>query len=61
MTETQRKDLFIEWALYEPQRQKEMIDEYLSISKGNCSKDRFLNFLKDKMQIEGYWRRTMLV
>lgn len=60
MTEAQRKDLFVGWALYGPQRQKEMIDEYLSISEGNCSQERFLNFLKDQLQIDGYWRKTGL-
>lgn len=38
-----------------------MIDEYLIITNaGNCSKDRFLSFLKDKLQIEGYWKKSGL-
>ncbi len=60
MTKTQEKDLFTEWALYGPQEQKKMIDEYISISAGICSRDRFLNFLKDKLQIEGYWKKVGL-
>ncbi len=61
MTKTQEKDLFTEWALYGPQEQKKMIDEYIiSISAGTCSRDRFLNFLKDKLQIEGYWKKVGL-
>ena len=60
MTKTQEKDLFTEWALYGPQEQKKMIDEYISISAGTCSRDRFLNFLKDKLQIDGYWKKVGL-
>jgi len=60
MTKTQEKDLFIEWALYGPQMQKKMIDEYISISAGTCSRYRFLSFLKDKLQIEGYWKKVGL-
>jgi hypothetical protein len=37
---------------------KKMIDEYISISAGNCSRDRFLNFLKDNIEIEGYWKKA---
>ena len=60
MTKAQQEDLFIEWALYGPQEQKKMIDEYLGISAGNCSRDRFLNFLKDKLKIDGYWKKVGL-
>ena len=60
MTEAQQKDLFTEWALYEPVEQRLMIKEYLSISAGKCSKDSFLNFLKDKLEIEGYWKKVGL-
>lgn len=54
MTEAQQEDLFVEWGLYEPYEQKMMIEEYLSASEGNCSENSFLNFLKDKLDIEGY-------
>jgi hypothetical protein len=60
MTNAQIKDLFIEWALYEPHDQRSMIEEYLRFSQGNGSKDMFLNFLKDKLQIEGYWKKSGL-
>ena len=52
MTKAQEKDLFNEWGLYEPTEQRLMIDEYLCVSEGNCSKERFLSFLKDKMGIK---------
>jgi len=61
MTNAQKKDLFTEWALYGPQAQKKMIDEYIiSISAETCSKDNFLNFLRNKLQIDGYWKKVGL-
>jgi hypothetical protein len=60
MTKTQEKDLFTEWALYGPQEQKKMIDEYISISAGTCSRDRFLKFIKNKIQIDRHWRKIGL-
>ena len=60
MTEAQQEDLFTEWVFYEPTEQRLMIEEYLSISEGNCSKDRFLDFLKDKLRVAGYWKKVGL-
>ena len=60
MNKAQQKDLFIEWVLYGPVEQRLMIDEYLCISEGNCSKERFLDFLKDKLHIAGYWEKVGL-
>ena len=60
MTTAQEKDLFIEWALYEPHVQRLMIEEYLRFSQGNGSKDMFMDFLKSKLQIEGYWKKSGL-
>ncbi len=60
MNKAKEKDLFTEWALYGPQEQKKMIDEYISISAGACSRERFLNFLKDKLQMDGEWRKVGL-
>ena len=42
-------------------RSKKIIDEYIiSISVGTCSRDRFLNFLEDKLEIDGYWKKVGL-
>lgn len=60
MTEAQQKDLYTEWALYGPIEQRLMIDEYLRISEGHCSKERFLDFLKEKIEIAGYWEKIGL-
>lgn len=61
MTKEQQEDLFIEWGLYEPRAQRSMIDEYITLTtKADCSKGRFLDFLKDRLDIEGYWEKTGL-
>ena len=61
MTNAQQKDLFTEWALYESTGQQLMNDEYnLRVSEGNCSKDSFLSFLKDRLEIEGYSEKVCL-
>ncbi len=53
MTEAQVKDLFIEWGLYSPREQREMIEEYLRKYEGYCCKEGF-SFLKAQLEIEGY-------
>jgi hypothetical protein len=58
MNKSKEKYLFTEGALCGPQEQKKMIDEYISISAGVCSRERFLNFLKVKLQIQGEWKRV---
>ena len=61
MTKEQREDLFIQWGLYEPRAQRSMIDEYIIlVCKADCSKARFLEFLKDKLEIDGYWEKVGL-
>ena len=62
MTKAQQKDLFTEWTLYGPIEQRSMIDEYiLRTSEDNCSKDSFFDFLKEKLEIEGYCGKVGLV
>jgi hypothetical protein len=58
MNKAKEKDLFAEWAHLGPQEQKKMIDEYLSNSAGPCNRERFLNFLKDKLKMDGKWRKV---
>lgn len=61
MNNIQKIDLFIEWSLYEPKKQRSMIDEYCQmVSADECCKENFLEFLKDKLQIEGYWKKIGL-
>lgn len=61
MTLTQQKDLYAEWDLYDEVAQDEMVSEYRLQERGNYSKDSFLSFLQEKLEIEGYWRKIGLL
>ena len=56
MTNDQQQDLLIEWDLYQPQQQEAIIAEFLGRFRGNYTKTDFFEFLKNKLQIEGYWK-----
>ena len=58
MNKAKEKDLFAEWARYEPLEQKKMIDEYIIISAGACSRETFLTFLKHKLQMDEKGRKV---
>lgn len=60
MTKEQEKDIFIEWSLYEPRAKRAMIEEYIHASEGELSREAFLDFLKVKLEIEGYWEAVGL-
>ena len=61
MTKEQQEDLLVEWGLYEPRAQQAIIVEYnFRIGKGDCSYGNFLDFLKDRLEIQGYWEKTGL-
>ena len=61
MTQNQQQDLLIEWDLYQPQQQETMISEFRGRFEGNYTKANFLEFLKQKLEIEGYWKKIGLV
>jgi len=60
MTNAQEEDLFIEWDLYEAHAQRVILDEYRKLNSGDYSKRGFLEFLKVKLEIEGYWKKVGL-
>ncbi len=60
MTKEQIEDLFIEWDLCEPKKQEAIVEEYRSLNNGDYCKASFLDFLRDKIEIEGYWVKVGL-
>jgi hypothetical protein len=60
MNEAQQEDLFIEWSLYEELDRKAIINEYQHLRKSGNLEDSFLDFLKEKLEIEGYWEKVGL-
>jgi hypothetical protein len=61
MPQNQQKDLFIEWDLYQPSQQEAMIAEFRGLFRGKYTKADLLEFLKKKLEIEGYWEKIGLV
>ncbi len=61
MTEAQREDLLIEWSLYEDRARKEMVNEYKELRRSGTCEDSFFDFLKEKLEIEGYWKGVGLI
>ena len=61
MNKAQQEDLFIEWSLYDDLIRKEMINEYQELRKSLNCEDSFLDFLKEKLEIEGHWKKIGLV
>ena len=60
MNKAQQEDLFIEWSLYEDLTRKAMVNEYQELRKLRNREDSFLDFLKEKLEIEGYWKMVGL-
>ncbi len=60
MTEEQQDDLIIELSLYAPSEIREMVKEYQQSRKPNDYNFPFYEFLKEKLEIEGYWKKVGL-
>lgn len=58
MTPEQLEDLFVEWSLYTKFEKQFIIMAFLETAKdGNGD---LLEFLKEKLEIEGYWKQVGL-
>lgn len=57
MTTAQKEDLLIEWNLYSKGQQAPILKEFRRTCNNNCSQDDFLQFLRTKLQIDGYWKK----
>ncbi len=60
MTEEQRDDLIIELSLYSPSQIREIVEDYQRHRKPIDSDFPFYEFLKEKLEIEGYWKKVGL-
>lgn len=57
MTKEQIEDLLIEWNLYSKSQQEPILQEFLNVYQESYSQKDFLMFLRDKLQIDGYWKK----
>jgi hypothetical protein len=60
MTKEQRDDLITELSLYSPSQIRTMIREYQELPRNNDCDYPFYEFLKEKLEIEGYWKKVGL-
>jgi hypothetical protein len=61
VTPNQEKDLLIEWSLYSPQQQEVILSEFRRKFPGEHSQNGLLEFLKEKLEIVGYWEKMGLI
>jgi len=61
MTPNQIEDLLVEWSIYSPQQQKAIRLQYESIYGLKTERDHWLNFLKERLNIENYWKKAGLI
>lgn len=60
MTEAQRDDLIVELSIYEPSQVRNIVAEYQqSLKPDNCDYP-FYEFLREKLEIDGYWKQVGL-
>lgn len=57
MTQAQKDDLLIEWNLYSESQQAPILTEFKQTCNAHCNQEDFLNFLRNKLQIDGYWKK----
>jgi len=60
MTEEQRDDLITELTIYSPTQIRKFLTEYQQIPKRQNYNFSFYEFLKEKLEIEGYWKKIGL-
>jgi hypothetical protein len=61
MTPEQIKDLLIEWGIYDSHQQRVIELEYEEKFGSAKGEKHWLNFLKEKLEIEDYWKKSGLI
>lgn len=58
MTRAQKNDLLIEWNLYSTSQQEPILAEFHKKHKGDYNQNDFLQYLRKKLDIDGYWKKS---
>lgn len=58
LTQAQKEDLLIEWNLYSTSQKKPFLEEFHKFHQEGYSEDDFLQFLRCKLEIDGYWKKA---
>lgn len=57
MTKAQKEDLLIEWNLYSSSQQEPILAEFQKHHHEDYTQNDFLQFLRKKLEIDGYWEK----
>ncbi len=60
LTKAQKEDLLIEWNLYSASQQGPILAEFHKHYKEDYTQDDFLQYLRKKLEIDGYWKKAGL-
>ena len=58
LTIAQKADLLIEWNIYSASQQKPILAEFKQHHREDYSQDDFLQFLRERLEIDGYWKKA---
>jgi hypothetical protein len=58
LTTAQKEDLLIEWNIYSADQQELIWAEFRKQHKDDYSQDDFWQFLRNKLEIDGYWEKV---
>ncbi len=61
MTPEQVEDLLIEWSIYSKTQQEKIIKEYQKTYGNELGESHWLEYLKDVLEIEDYWKKVGLI
>ncbi len=58
LTKAQKEDLLIEWNIYNASQQEPILAEFHKNYKEDYSQEDFLQFLRKKLEIDGYRKKV---
>ncbi len=58
LTRAQKEDLLIEWNIYSGSQQEPILAEFHKQYKEDYTQNDFLQFLREKLEIDGYWKKS---
>ena len=58
LTDAQKEDLLIEWNIYSASQQESILAEFHKHHKEDYIQNDFFQFLRKKLEIDGYWKKV---
>lgn len=60
LSKAQEQDLMVEWDLYTESQKAPILKEFHSKYQDSYNRDDFLEFLREKLEMDGYWLKAGL-